>query len=178
MPIFESTQNSARPVCKNVHPPEAVRSEKLQQAVLAEVLKTIEMQFQARGLIDPIEPGTFNPIWFLAETEQNIFLWRHGYSLVEKEDFEFWVNVEALLEKRLNQLSSFQPDNPFVNPLWGLALPDPELIHREVEYLHSFRRAFGKIEAHAHALSQVGNILKKELAPAGGPALVLLPEPR
>jgi hypothetical protein len=147
-------------------------------AVLAEVLRTLELQFQKRGLVSEIEAGTFNPLWFLAETEKNIFLWRHGRSLIEQDDFEFWINVEALVEKRLRQLEKMDYDNPFINPLWEISLPDPEITNREKEYLSSFLDSFRKIYVHANALSRVANLLEQEFRPKAEKEVVLLPEKR
>jgi hypothetical protein len=60
------------------------------------------------------------PLWFLAETERNIFLWRQGKSLDDVEDYEFWVDIPSLITKRRVQLESPQGLNPFTNPNWGI----------------------------------------------------------
>ena len=145
------------------------------RAVLADILKTLEEQFQKRGLVCSIEQNTFNPLWFLAETEKNIFLWKHGRSLIEEDDFEFWVNVEALIEKRLKQLETMAPENPFMNPLWDISLPDPDVARKEKDYLSSFLQCFQRIFTHASALSQVASLLEKEYQKASRRELVVLP---
>ena len=90
-------------------------------AILADVLKTLEVQFQRRGMLPSgteSGPGmAFHPLWFVAETERNVFLWRQGCSLIQQDEFEFWIDIEALISKRLNQLDSADPENPFLNPL-------------------------------------------------------------
>jgi len=171
-----TVQTPADKLSKNVQ----IRPESIQPApptaVLADVLKTLEEQFQQRGLVRRIEQDTFNPLWFLAETEKNVFLWRHGRSLIEQDQFEFWINVEALIEKRLHQLNNLSSDNPFTNPLWEISLPDPDIARREKEYLDSFLESFRRIHTHAAALSQVASLLEKESRKEAGREVVVLPK--
>jgi hypothetical protein len=136
-------------------------------AVLAEVLKTIETQLSARGFLCEHKQACFNPIWYLAETERNVFLWKRGCSVVQQDEFEFWIDIDALIEKRLKQLESFDSNNPFLNPVWGLATPDKESAQQEREYLLSFREAVKNIESHLHALSRIGSALLKQYASSG-----------
>lgn len=144
-------------------------------AVLTTVLKTIEIQLQKRGLL-PITPlDAFNPVWFLAETERNIFLWRKGLSLDTAKDFEFWVDIPSLLSKRLRQLESGVDENPFINPLWGTGIHDEQSKQREINYIQSFKELLSKIHAHAHALSQVGALLEEELLGESAAKKVVLP---
>ena len=170
-----TVQTSADKLSKNVQPcPDSAQAIP-PEAVLAGILKTLEEQLQSKGLVHEIEHGTFNPLWFLAETEKNIFLWRHGRSLVEQDEFEFWIDVEALIKKRLHQLETMDPDNPFMNPLWEISLPDPDIKRREKEYLNSFLESFRRIHSHANALSQVASQLDKEYRKELERELVVLP---
>jgi hypothetical protein len=135
------------------------------------------VQLQTRGMIEA-QSTVYNPIWFVAETERNVFLWRRGCSLIQKDDFEFWVDLDKLLEKRLKQLQACQidNDNPFLNPLWGVSVPDKETAAREADYLLCFKEIISKINNHLHALSQVTALLSRQLSPGSdNREVVLLP---
>lgn len=135
-----------------------------QNAILLDSLKTLELQLQRRGIIG-LELGDVHfaqPIWFSAETERNIFLWRSGLSLADVENFEFWIDVEKLVEKRLTLLEGSTADNPFVNPLWGSNSVDPSTAKKEAEYLRSFMAVLSSIEAHANALSKVTSAILRD----------------
>lgn len=129
--------------------------------VLDDVLKTVERQLQSRGLLPSLDADAFHPLWFLAETERNVFLWRHGFSLADHAEFEFWLDPRALLEKRRRQLER-AGDNPFASPEWGRELAEPAPREEELSYLHAFAALLGRIEAHAHALSIVASLLQAE----------------
>jgi len=115
-------------------------------------LKILEEEFKKRGIVNNTSSY---PLWFHAETERNIYLWRCGYSLMQADDFEFWIDVEKLLNKRLKQLETQTNDNPFSNPLWANDMSDENLKSVEREYLLELKEAFSKISHHAHALGQV-----------------------
>jgi hypothetical protein len=132
-------------------------------AVLWEVLRTMETQLQRKGLLPSVTEGSFHPLWFLAETERNVFLWRRGRSLIDKDEFEFWIDVPRLVEKRLKQLESKDAANPFLNPLWGEAMSDPMLAENEKDYLLSLIEVLEHVGPHAHGLSKVGSEVRKEL---------------
>lgn len=132
-------------------------------AVLTSVLKTIETQLQKRGLLPYSAIESFNPIWFLAETERNIYLWRRGLSIDNAEKFEFWINITSLLEKRLRQLETGLDENPFVNSLWGTGGKDEHSKQRELNYILTFRDMLEKIHDHAQALSKASSLLEDEL---------------
>lgn len=156
-------------------------------AILADILKTFEMQLIQKGILTSPPPGVSNPIWFLAEVEQNIFLWRSGYSIGDRDNFEFWIDIPALIKKRLNQLNNRDYENPFTNPLWGIdGTSDDNEEHcelrknmggKEDKYLRDFLGAFTKIEAHAHALSYAGIEVLKELGEKPRQHIVL-PDPQ
>ena len=159
--------HSANVLVQNQHPP--------REAVLDQVLKTVEVQLQNRGLLAGFDPDNFHPVWFLAETERNVFLWRNGLSVAQCDEFEFWLDPRALIEKRLRQLERVSGDNPFVNPGWGSEVGEPAPRSAERDYLASFLSLLGAIDAHAHALSLVASLLRRESTPAAARERVLLP---
>lgn len=126
-----------------------------------DVLKSLEIELQTRGIV--LNPLNFSvhPFWFVAETERNVFLWRNGLSLDKKDYFEFWVNVRKLGQKRLDQISRYDLGNPFLNSNWG---DQDSAQSKESEYLQTFIDVISKIELHAHALSRVGSMLARELS--------------
>lgn len=133
--------------------------------ILLESIRPFEERLQNKGLLPPSSPFSFNPLWFLAETERNIYLWRSGKSLIEQDEFEFWVDIPKLINKRNQQLSTFEGNNPYTNPLWGLSIPSQNIIAEELEYLKLFKDAFLLIEAHANTLSRVCSMLSREINP-------------
>lgn len=147
-------------------------------AIFADVLKTLETRLQLKGLLDSVRCSAFNPVWFLVETERNVFLWRCGYSLSQQSDFEFWVDVPRLIRKRLVQLEASDATNPFVNPLWEQEHGQnsrnlTKTLEQETAYLRSFLEAAAKIMLHAHALSQVASLLAQELNGCEKPRVLL-----
>jgi len=135
-------------IVRSAHPPNG--------SILDGVLKTVELQLQNRGLLAAFDPGDFHPVWFLAETERNVFLWRHGLSLADHEEFEFWLDPRALVDKRLKQLER-AGETAF--PGWASELAEPAPREAERGYLASFVEVLAKIDAHAHALSIVASVL-------------------
>ena len=153
---------------KNVRLPPLGLDQLGPKAVLADVLRTLEGQLQRRSLVSA---GSFNPLWFLVETERNIFLWRHGLSIAQQDDFEFWVDIDTLIEKRRSQLANPNPANPFHNPNWDLldcsittqTNQTDEHSKAELRYLDSFSSTFSQIASHANALSHTASLLRAEL---------------
>lgn len=141
-------------IVQTAHPPK--------DTVLDQVLKTVELQLQNKGILAGFDPENFHPVWFLAETERNVFLWRNGFSLANHDEFEFWINPRKLIEKRLSHIERTSQENPFSNPSWGSALGDPSPKGAEREYLCSFLSLVDQIEAHTHALSLVASLLRRE----------------
>lgn len=124
-----------------------------EDAVLLSALKTLEYQLQDRGyLTTPTHP--ISPVWFTAETERNLFLWRIGCSLTQKDEFEFWVDIDRLIEKRLDQLTS-----PGASHNKGQSEVPTD---KEAAYLYGFTKALPKLRTHAHALSHAGLLLELE----------------
>ena len=158
MPILDRPATKRSPLSKIEQP----QAHLPPGAVLADSLRPLETQLIRRGFLRQDAADSFNPLWYLVETERNVFLWKRGCSVLQQDEFEFWVDVEAIIAKRLRQLDSMDGENPFVNPLWGVASMDASSKEREREYLTSFKAALQKIELHLHALSYVGSLLLKQ----------------
>lgn len=146
--------------------------------ILLESLKILESDLQKREALDLKTAGNIlHPVWFSAETERNIFLWRSGFSLIDSEDFEFWVDIECLINKRLKQIENFDPENPFFNSLWGFS-SGGEQLSAERDYLRTFQEIITSIANHASALSAVTSLITREACEDnGGRKLILLPQP-
>ena len=134
------------------------------QAISLAVLKAIEQRLVERRLLQPHSGGL--PLWFLAETERNTYLWRNRRSLSEQDRYEFWIDIERLIEKRKQDLA--------------VAPGKDHLALEEEQYLNQLAELLVKIGSHAHALSQVGLILEKEMTqgPSGRARIVLPARPR
>jgi hypothetical protein len=144
-------------------------------SVLLGVLRSIERELNRREMIG-FKKGHITPLWFLAETERNIFLWRNGRSLDDHRDFTFWVNIPGLITKRRYQLDHPESGNPFINPLWGHAPLDETLLDDERDYLDTLEELSASIFRQAEALSLASEAVRQELeqnAPAR--AVVVLP---
>ncbi len=152
-------------------------------ALTLEGLQILEKRLLQRRLLpQPLGALANNPIWFIAETERNIFLWRNGLSLADQFRFEFWVDYQALIELRLQRLENVDSENPFLAPLWGQSLPEGttaehSITQQEVNYLKTFLHAMQKIESHARALCETSSILAADLGQTERPARILIPWP-
>ena len=131
-------------------------------AVTIDVLRLMELHLQRRGLIPEAVGTTFRYLWFIAETERNIFLWRNSLSIEDARHFEFWVSVPALIKKRLAKLEIGGEENPFVNPLWGTA-HGPGSSETEKNYLEIFLEIYERSSKHAHAISSMTRMIYREL---------------
>lgn len=143
-------------------------------AVHLHLIKTLETEILNRRMLDG-GSSLFNPLWFLAETERNVFLWRRGCSIIQEDEFEFWVDIPALIEKRLGQLSRFDGENPFMNPLWGLSIADKETATKEERYLQSLFELINDVLLHLEALSIAASRICREESAAGEKEVVVLP---
>lgn len=126
-------------------------------AILISTIKTLETQFQQRGLLTGFD-GSFYPVWFLSEQERNVFLWRKGCSIIEASDYEFWIDLNGLIEKRKNQLKTSSIGNPFITPDCMSNYGDDEMTYstskdKELFYLSTFQELFKKIDEYASAFS-------------------------
>ncbi len=156
----------------NAHSPSEVTQKSSGNLVVAPLLKTTELELNRRGLLPMPDPDFFHPFWFVVETERNIFLWRRGLSLDSADNFEFWVNIDELVAKRLRQLGG-PSENPFTNPLWEISRNTSEIMSYERNYILRFQELMKAIEVHAAALSTVGEILSKD---ATAKSMVVLPD--
>jgi len=129
-------------------------------AVLLGVLKAIEKELARRGLLEAtVEQAT--PLWFIAETERNVFLWRHGRSIDDCREFSFWIDVPALIEKRRNHLSRCRGFNPFV-----CGSPSETGAQHELRYLDQIEDMADSIFSKAALVSRASESLQHELDPA------------
>ena len=123
-----------------------------------DTLKTLERELQKRWSSASNE---FYPLWFHAENERNVYLWRRSLSLSDAERFDFWVDVPALITKRETSLANPDLRNPFTNPRWDSDAPSDTGSLLEKRYLSDVAGAVQSIVRHAHALSVAGRMLIK-----------------
>lgn len=164
MTTFASTCLSAQFLRSNVQKRTKSAQKIPQGVVLLHVLKTLETEMGRKGLLGE-DSRSPNPLWFLAETERNVFLWRRGCSLSEENEFEFWVDIPALIKKRLTQLSQYDTGNPFMNPDWGAEIPATKSAAKEERYLNSLFALLTEVRLHLEALSLLGSSVARELIP-------------
>ena len=131
-------------------------------SVTIDVLRMMELHLQRRGLIPAAVGTNFRYLWFIAETERNIFLWRNSLSIEDARRFEFWVSVPDLIKKRLAKLDIGGDENPFVNPLWGTT-HGPGNSETEKHYLEIFLEIYERSSRHAHAISSMSRMICREL---------------
>jgi len=144
--------------------------------VLLGILKSIESELRKREhLWSAGTPPT--PLWFIAETERNIFLWRTNQSLDDARKYSFWVNIRELITKRREQLSRPQDSNPFTNPLWGSGPLDPSLVERERDYLDALEDLIPNAFRKAETLSRASESLRLEIDPEAVRTAIIIPTP-
>lgn len=144
--------------------------------VLLGILKSIENELRKREhLWSTGTPPT--PLWFIAETERNIFLWRTNQSLDDARKYSFWVDIRGLINKRRKQLSCPQDSNPFTNPLWGSGTMDPSLVERERDYLDALEDLIPNAFRKAETLSRASETLRLEIDPEAVRAAIIIPTP-
>jgi hypothetical protein len=131
-------------------------------SVLLGVLKTVETELRKRDLLGSGDQAC-TPLWFLAETERNVFLWRSGKGLDDQRDYSFWVNILELISKRREQLRNPVGLNPFINPLWGSAPLNDQLVQNEFDYLECIEELAATVFKHAEALSHASETIRAEL---------------
>ena len=136
-------------------------SELPRTALLYELLQPLERELSKRKMVRAL-PLSLNPLWFFAETERNIYLWRRGLSLSQATLLEFWVDISGLSIKRRQQLERIDSENPFLNPLWGMEQESSDFAALERAYLDDLEAALKVIGPHAHALSLAGSMLNEE----------------
>jgi hypothetical protein len=158
---------SPPPIAKNVQ----FKLESLPRCTVPlDSLKTLENQLSARGLLISSQ---FYPLWFHAETERNVFLWRKGCSLIQADEFDFWIDARRLVDKRLRQLES-PSVNPLSTPLWESGSIQNSDVQAERQYLEDFRTWLVRGEKHLHAMSIAGRMVANEIHHSAK-EIVLLP---
>ena len=149
--VSEITQSDNR---KSEHKIEQPCTNLNANVVAADIIRTAEIRMQQRGMLPGGQTLSHNPFWFLVETEKNVFLWRSGASLAEKEQFDFWVDIDSLLNKRIRQLDRQSSSDPTATIFEDFELAiDP--VKAEKEYLEALRETIMPILNHLSALSEV-----------------------
>ncbi|MFN4895998.1 MAG: hypothetical protein ACK5GN_08435 [Pseudomonadota bacterium] len=139
-------------------------------AILLGVLKAIEKELQRRGLLGAAAEHAM-PLWFLAETERNVFLWRNGKSIGDYHEFNFWVDVPALITKRRRHLSRCNGFNPFV-----CASPSETGVEHELRYLDQIEDLADSVFHKASVVSRASDSLRGEIEPTHAfRTLIVLP---
>lgn len=133
-------------------------------SILLGVLKSIESELRRRDLLG-IPGHNTTPLWFLAETERNVYLWRNGKSIDDHRQYTFWIDVKALLLKRRQQLQRSKGFNPFIASGCASAPHDGDAVRNEHAYLDCIEDLAGSIFKHAEALSKASESVRAELAP-------------
>ncbi len=128
------------------------------------LFKTFENRLIDRGLLPRPQDMNLNPLWFLGETERNIFLWRNKRSINDADQFSFWLDVKKLASKRLAQIENSDIHNPFLNSSWGSLSGSTEsgpveTRHEERRYITELLRLFAPAEPHLSAISAVQSIV-------------------
>ena len=143
--------------------------------VLLGILKSVERELLFREFVgNPQQEAT--PLWFIAETERNVFLWRSGKSLDDRSQFVFWVDIRALIAKRRSQLHRSKGFNPFIHSMLGAGNNDEQGAQIEKQYLDRIEDMIDTIFVHAETLSHASESVRIELAPGSADrAAVTLP---
>jgi len=147
-------------------------------AVQLSVLKPLEELLRSRGLLPAPIALRAHPLWFLAETARNVFLWRSGLSLLDQDQFDFWVDPAALAKQQLDRIARTAEESPFDSPRWGVenATGAP---HRDQErYFNTLLELLHRVEDHAHVLGRIAGLVCKELGQEDERPRVLLPATR
>jgi hypothetical protein len=152
--LTNSPQNMRGPSYKSAQIPLAYRG-----CVLLGVLKAVEVELAKRELLGTLATQA-TPLWFIAETERNVFLWRNGKSIGDHSTFSFWIDIKALINKRRSHLSRSRGFNPFIN-----LSPRSGGIDCEHRYLDAIEELCDTIFRHAEVISQASESIRKELSP-------------
>ena len=164
--------NSREQVCKNEHLNVQILPA---EGILWTYLRSFENELRTRNSLPQQLTATCNPLWFWAETEINVYLWRNGKSIADRAAFEFWIKVPELIEKRLRHLENPDRENPLVNHFWGLQYASSDLIASEREYLLELDALYRQVSDHLFAISKVQRMLAEELFEGASVPIVVLP---
>jgi len=165
---------------KNERPPTTEVPKVPQEGVLLNLFRTFENRLIEKCLLPPPQNAGINPLWFLGETERNVFLWRNKKSIKDAESYSFWLDVRKLISKRLAQLENKDPENPFLHPLWGSTAQHTDGRDSERHYLTELLRLYVPAEAHLAAISAVQALVSTISSTEGDPKynpskIVLIP---
>jgi len=165
IPDFISQTIRSSP-CKLEHSPYA-------GCVLLGMLKAVEVELLKRDMLGPDAPQA-TPLWFIAETERNVFLWRNGKSIGDYGRYSFWIDLKALIQKRRVQLSRNKGFNPFIQSSAPLGVssgtPTPRrdaAPDSESRYLDLIEELSDTIFKRAETLSHASESIRIELSPHG-----------
>lgn len=142
--LYKNEQPAAREMPKIPH-----------EGILLNLFRTFESRLIEKCLLPCPQNLGLNPLWFLGETERNVFLWRNKKSIKDAEQYSFWLDVKKLISKRLAQLEASDPANPFLNPLWGSTSNNFDSHDSEQHYLTELLKLYVPAEAHLAAISAV-----------------------
>lgn len=146
---------------QQVHTPVRKNIQELPEgAVLLGVLKAVEKALHRRGILGHAVDQAM-PLWFLAETERNVFLWRTGKSIADCHEFSFWVDIPTLIAKRRSHLSRCHGFNPFV-----CNSPSESGVEHEIRYLDRIEDLAESIFVKAAMISRASESLQSELVPS------------
>ena len=170
---YERNQSTTQNIPTSVRKPESdAQNIPTSASVLLGVLKVIEIELRNRELLGAAAAYA-TPLWFIAETERNVFLWRNWKSLDHRTEFSFWINLEALLKKRRAQLLSCSGFNPFIN-----FSPNSGGAEFELRYLDELEELLDTVFTHASALCRTSTATCIEVVSDSPPrTVVILPEP-
>jgi hypothetical protein len=133
--------------------------------ILLGILKSVEQELRGRQLIgDPSQDAT--PLWFIAETERNVYLWRNGKSIDERSQYTFWIDIRALIEKRREQLRRSRGFNPFINSMSTVGTNSSLGVQAENQYLDCLEDLASSVFRHAEVLSHASESVREELFPS------------
>ena len=147
------------------------------EAIELSILKPLEELLRTRGILSTPLSQRVHPLWFLAETARNVFLWRSGLSLLDQDHFEFWIDPVELAKQQLERLARTTDASPFDTPAWGTEGASTPLRDQE-RYFDSLLELLHKVEDHAHILGRISALVCKEMGREDTRTRVLLPQRR
>ena len=142
-------------------------------AIKVHILKALENQLVKRGVL-PVSGNTVTPLWFCAETEERLYMWRTGTSIANKHRFSFWVRPPNLIEKRSSHLRRLREDEQEQFSLSCLSPPLGKCLEAEELYLNCLSETIKPLLSHSHALSKVETTIIEECASEEAPKDILL----
>jgi len=163
--LHQECDKNVTPLCKNGHSTTS-------GCMLLELLKSVEVELVTRRMISGQAPSC--PLWFLANLERDVFLWRSGRSVADKREFEFWINPHTLIQKRTDQLTS-SGRVLFPQTLFGSSGNDSESVQDEIDYLEELGDKLSSVQNHLEALSSAASIVLSTMSQQPTRNQVILP---